>query len=267
MNQPLWATPERQWVLDVLTRFMLDGRCSNGHTDCPVLAKVRQVLVHFLGEPGEANPISPEDWRDRAALIVQQLMLQPKYKPTSKLPTLFFPGQEPVRGISDTVTGGGIGFERRPVKQLTKGFLTRDELHHLPQWLSKELIEYWKVDDRDARSYMAKLEQRLLHHLPGIYNRGECDSIAKSEYVAKRPIWTIVQMGVSAFTMARAAKVYIPGLRTHIWVDLSGVGKPSRSKKRGYYRYGIGKAPLSMAEQIDDRCSQAVKRYLETPDI
>ena len=32
-----------------------------------------------------------------------------------------------------------------------------------------------------------------------------------------------------------------------------------------FYRYGIGKAPLSMAEAIEDRCSQAVKRYLETP--
>ncbi len=153
MNQPLWATPERQWVLDVLNQSLFAGRCSHGHTDCAVLAKIRQAIVDKIGLPDEEAPF---DWVLKAALVVQQLTLEPKYKPTSKLPTLFFPGQEPVKGISDTVTGGGIGFERRPVKQ-PKGFLTREELHHLPLWLSKELIEYWKADDRDARSYMAKL--------------------------------------------------------------------------------------------------------------
>ncbi|MEK7876421.1 MAG: hypothetical protein AAB325_09570, partial [Pseudomonadota bacterium] len=143
--------------------------------------------------------------------------------------------------------------------------MTREELHHLPPWLSTELKEYWKANDREERSCLWKLEKRHLHSLPGIYHRGNYDSIKKSEDLAKRPLWVIANMGVSAFTLGRVAKVFIPGLKATVWVDLQGIKSPSKRQKRRWVRYGKGKAPLSIDEQIRDRCSQVVRRYLETP--
>jgi len=263
MNQTLWATPERQMVLDVLRDNFVSGKCSFGDTDCPTMRKIQQIIVDKIGLPDEN---AAWFWVLRAAQIVGTLQADPpKIIPPPRLSIISHDNMV-ITGISPLVEGGGIGFERKEKPQQPQRPLTQDELRHLPTWLFKSLVDYWKADDREARAYLLKLEKRWLHGLPGIYHRGEYDSISKSEGMAKRPLWTIVQMGVSAFTMARAAKVYIPGLREYIWVDLSGVGKPSRNQKRRYYRYGIGKAPLSMAEAIEDRCSQAVKRYLETPD-
>ena len=171
-----------------------------------------------------------------------------------------------VTGISPMVIGGGIGFEPTPrPAPPTRSLLTQDELRHLPTWLSANLTDYWKADDREARSYLWQREKRHLHALPGIHHRGSYDSIAKSEDMAKRPLWEIVEFGFSIFTMGRTAKVFIPGLQTHIWVDLAGVKKPSLNAKRKWARYGTGKVPQSMQEQIEDRCSQAVRRFLETP--
>ncbi|MDO8635878.1 MAG: hypothetical protein Q7R34_06475 [Dehalococcoidia bacterium] len=216
MNKPLWATPERQRVLDVLKSNLFAGRCTYGHTHCPVMLKLQRAIVDKIGLPDEDNPFF---WIMRASMVAQTV----------------------------------------------QNSMTRDELRHLPQWTSTELKEYWKADDRNARSYLDEYNKRQMHSLPGIYHRGNYDSIQKSEDLAKQPQWQIVTLGVSAFTMGRTAKVFIPGLKATIWVDLSGVEKPSKHAKRRFYRYGIGKAPLSMAEAIDDRCSQAVKRYLETP--
>ncbi|MDO8636728.1 MAG: hypothetical protein Q7R34_10965 [Dehalococcoidia bacterium] len=216
MNQPLWATPERQRVLDVLKANLFAGRCTYGHTNCTAMLKIQQAIVDKIGLPDEDNPFT---WIMRASMVAQTV----------------------------------------------QSSMTRDELRHLPQWTSTELKEYWKADDRDARSYQLKLSRRYMHALPGIYHRGGYDSIAKSEKLAKRPLWHIVEMGISAFTMGRTAKVFIPGLKATIWVDLSGIKPTTKNAKRRWVRYGKGKAPLSIDEQIQDRCSQAVRRFLETP--
>ena len=271
MQNTLWATPERQRVLDVLKRNLFAGRCTFGHTNCPAMRKVQQAIVDKIGLPDEDNPFI---WIMRAALVVGSLSLEPpKPAPLKPLPVIYHKSPDsPEFGKGETVviTGvspkikGAIWFERqRPTPE--KGFLTADELRHLPTWLSTELTDYWKADDRDYRSYLWQLEKRHMHALPGIHNRGRYDSIAKSEAMAKRPLWEIVGMGVSAFTKGRTAKVYIPGLYVTIWVDLNGIKKPTQNAKRRWVRYGKGKAPESIQEQIESRCSQAVKRYLDAP--
>lgn len=123
-------------------------------------------------------------------------------------------------------------------------------------------VEYWKADDRDARSYLLKLEKRRLHALPRIRHRGEFDSIARDEYLSKRPVWEIVAIGVNPFTHGRVAKVAVHATHGVLWVDLSGIKKPSENQKRKYVRYGKGVAPRSIQEQIEDRVSRAVSHYL-----
>ena len=216
MYKPLWATPERQAVLEKLKLLYSTGLCSEGKQNCPVVVKFVKIITDKIGLPNEDNPFM---WIIRAAMAA-------------------------------------------PIAQKS---MTREELHHLPPWLSIELKEYWKADDRDARSYLDKLNKRRMHALPGIYHRGNYDSIQKSADLAKRPLWHIVTLGVSGFTQGRVAKVFIPGLKATVWVDLKGIKAPSKRQKRRWVRYGKGKAPISLDEQIRDRCSQVVKRYLETP--
>ncbi|MDO8637572.1 MAG: hypothetical protein Q7R34_15295 [Dehalococcoidia bacterium] len=269
MTQLQWATPERLTVLEVLRDNFFNGRCSFGDTDCPTMRKIQQIIIDKIGLPdGDAW-----EWVFRAAGIVARLSADPPpIPPLEPMPVIVHETYEDgkrvsgsvITGVNPAIVGMGLGrVNKMPTSP--KRLLTQDELRHLPTWLFSNLVDYWKADDREARAYLLQLEKRWLHGLPGIYHRGRYDSIHKAEDNAKRPTWTIVEMGVSVFTMARAAKVYIPGMKAYIWVDLTGVKKPSRMSKVKFYRYGKGQAPLSMAEQIEDRCSQAVKRYLETP--
>ena len=73
----------------------------------------------------------------------------------------------------------------------------------------EELIDYWKGDDRGERSFLWELEKRRLHALrPRITKRGQFDSIRREQYLAERPIFQIVAIGVNAFTQRRVAQVH-----------------------------------------------------------
>lgn len=123
------------------------------------------------------------------------------------------------------------------------------------------LIDFWIAEDRIARAQAWKQEQRRLHAAPRLTRRGPFDTIARDEYLAKRPIFKIVDIGVGAFTFQRVAQVEIPGLRLTTWVDLSGL-KLSKNKRHKLIRYGRGKAPKEIAQQIEDRVKAQVERLL-----
>ncbi len=129
-------------------------------------------------------------------------------------------------------------------------FLTRDIGH--------TLIEYWKEDDRDERSYLWRLEKRRMHANPRKLGKrgGPYDSIHRDQLHAERPVFEIVGIGVSAFSQHRVAKVNIPELHKTVWIDLSGVSL-SKNKLRKLARRG-GKVP----EEIHDVVTREVRRYL-----
>lgn len=128
--------------------------------------------------------------------------------------------------------------------------------------VADELIDHWKADDRDNRAFLWKLEKRRLHAQLKIKKRGEFDSIRREQYLADRPIFRIVAIGVGAFTFKRVAQVQIPGLAT-VWVDISGIPlKVSKNKRHKLARYGRGAVPQDLVEQIYARCRKAVQQYL-----
>ena len=127
-------------------------------------------------------------------------------------------------------------------------FLTKDIGHNL--------IEFWKEDDRWERAALWQLEKRRLHALPKIKRRGPFDSIAREQYLADRPVFKIVGMGVSAFTQHRIAKVLLPELHKVIWVDLWGV--PIKKNKLRKLANGKGKVP----DEVFSAISKAARRYL-----
>ena len=128
----------------------------------------------------------------------------------------------------------------------------------------EELIDYWKCDDRGERSYLWKLERRRLHALhPRISKRGPFDSIRREQYLAERPIFHIVAIGVNAFTQRRVAQVVIPDLEATLWVDISGISREvSKSKLRKLARYRRGAVPKELVDQIHLRCRRAVEQRL-----
>ncbi len=135
---------------------------------------------------------------------------------------------------------------------------------HLYEFHSEWLIEEWKADDRDMRAALSKLERRRLHALPRITHRGQFDSLQREAFLAERPVFRIVGIGVNAFTQKRIAQVEIPGLHTTIWVDLSGIFNPSsKNKLRKLARYKRGAVPKGLADDIYARCRKAVAQYLK----
>ena len=126
--------------------------------------------------------------------------------------------------------------------------LTRDVGH--------SLIENWKEDDREERSYLWRLEKRRLHAMPQIKRRGPFDTIRREQYLAERPTFMVLGIGVTAFTQHMVAKVRIPELDKVIWVDLSGV-HVSKNKLRKLARRG-GKVP----NEIMNIITREVRRKL-----
>ncbi|MBI4294647.1 MAG: hypothetical protein HY669_00595, partial [Chloroflexi bacterium] len=110
-------------------------------------------------------------------------------------------------------------------------------------------------DDRDQRSYLWQLEKRRMHALPRIKRRGPWDSIRMQQFLAERPVFEIVGIGVSAFTQHRVAKVKIPELHKILWVDISG-SNLSKNKLRKLAR-GRGRVP----EEIHAIVARVVRRY------
>ena len=127
----------------------------------------------------------------------------------------------------------------------------------------EEQISFWKADDREARSFLWKLEKRRLHATPRIRKRGPFDSIRREQYLAERPTFQIVAIGVNAFTQRRVAQVQIAGLEATLWVDISGIPlEVSKSKLRKLARYKRGAVPKALVEQIYLRCRRAVEQRL-----
>ena len=126
---------------------------------------------------------------------------------------------------------------------------------------SEMVIDLWKALDREEREASWQQEKKRLHALLEIHKRGPFDTIAREEYLANRPLFSIKAVGVGAFTFKRMAKVRIPALGQEIWVSLAGVGL-SRNKKRKLLRYGKGAIPREQEEGTYQVVKEAVSREL-----
>lgn len=127
-------------------------------------------------------------------------------------------------------------------------------------------IADWKADDRARSSDLWKLERRRMHVLyPHIHKRGQFDAIARDEYLAKRAVFEIVGIGISAFTFKRIAEVHIPSLKATLWVDLTGIEVDKSKSSRKLARFNRGAVPKQIEDRMVKRCRKAVERYLENP--
>ena len=119
------------------------------------------------------------------------------------------------------------------------------------------IVDAWKADDRDERSYLWRLERQRFHSSPKLVRRGGFDSIRREAYLAERPVFKVVAIGVSAFTQRRVAKVEIPELGKVLWVDIGEV-ELSKNRLRKASRHHQWKVP----NEINDYVAKRVRRYL-----
>jgi len=145
------------------------------------------------------------------------------------------------------------------VVKVQRPVLTREG--HCYELASESVIASWKADDRARDAQLRKLENRHAHAAPQFLRRGPFDSIRREQFLAERPVFEIVGIGVNAFTQHRVAQVNIPGLKVTRWVDLSGMKTEGLSKNqlRKLARYKRGAIPKGMVAQMEARVRKAVK--------
>jgi hypothetical protein len=124
----------------------------------------------------------------------------------------------------------------------------------------KGLIDFWKAEDRERRSYEWELEQRQLND--GTYGKygSRFDPVARDAFFANRPEYYLVAMGVNPLTHRRVALVRVPSTFVHLFVDCGGgtVREVSKHAKRKAKRYGKAGAYY---QTVHDRCTRAIRHY------
>ena len=66
-----------------------------------------------------------------------------------------------------------------------QGISCTNPAHSYPV-VSEDIIELWKADDREQRSYLRKVEQKLMHRAPRMKRRGPWDTIRREQWLAER---------------------------------------------------------------------------------
>jgi len=124
--------------------------------------------------------------------------------------------------------------------------------------VSEDIIELWKADDREERSHLHKIEQKRMHRAPRIWKRGEFDSIRREQWLADRPQFNLLAIGISPWNMHRMAKVEIPDFEKVIWVDISRV-KLTKNKLHNITR--LARHSRGVPPEIYDQVVKAIRRY------
>jgi len=130
---------------------------------------------------------------------------------------------------------------------------------HLTWQYSRELVAWWKQDDREGRVYERKLEDEAFHATPdevGVWGR-RFDPVERMLFGQAQPPFYLEAFTVSGLTFKRGAKVRVPSTYVHLFVDVGDApAKRGRNARRKLARYG--KPPRVTVAEL---CEEAVKDY------
>ena len=207
---PQWATPERQRRL-VQLAVAYKGRCLKGHRYC-------QDVGHYIHrytkeETAGQNLVALEFPAEK-----ERMDRRPEYLAAHR-----------VVGTAHSVT------------------VEHEELSDLYGVTEEKVIETWKADDREARSFERERVQQPaptgevgrfgVFHNPN--RRSTYDPIDVDGYVNNRPKYYLMGYGVDG-QMRRYAKVRIPGTTIILQVDVSqSIQELSQRKRKWLRRQGI----------------------------
>ena len=128
---------------------------------------------------------------------------------------------------------------------------------------TKELVADWVAVDRDARSYLLRLQRQALHRIPEKGSlRGTFSAISRDIFFDKQPQWYLESLGISGLTFKPFAKVRIASSFVRLLVDIAEYLKPlSKNKRRKFARYGKG-LPVPVQREVEQACNRAIAHYL-----
>ena len=226
MAKPKWATPERQACLARL--FAKYGnRCLQGHYLCPEPS-------HYI--------------HNRTVPLI------------APIPVKVSASDKYGNPIYDT-SGNRL---KVTIHKLKISRVVIPEVTRLYDLVIERIIKDWIADDRQARAYQRRLERSLLHKLPekGAV-RGSFNSISRTIFFDKQPLYYMEAMGVSGLTFRAFAKVRISSSYTRLHVDISEpLKKASKNRRRKAIRYAKS-LPLDIHNEVESLCSRAVRHYLK----
>ena len=142
--------------------------------------------------------------------------------------------------------------------------LSGEFYHPIYEARARLIIADWVADDRAEALAEWQAEQRAIHSLAERGPlRGEFNSIGRSIFYDKQPLYYQLGLGISGLTFRPFAKVRLSSTFTGLHVELGDIlHGVSKSRRRKAIRYG---KPLTRAIQgeIDTKCSEAVRHYLK----
>jgi hypothetical protein len=119
------------------------------------------------------------------------------------------------------------------------------------------IIESWRAEDRERRSYEWKLFELQLND--GTYGKygSSFDPVARDVFFTTRPEYYLVGIGVSPFTPKQVALIRVPSTFVHLFVDCGGaVQEVNKNARRKMKRYG---KVSGLYKTVHDRCTEAAR--------
>jgi len=232
MALPQWATPERRTRLVQLARAY-KGRCLKGHALC-------QDVEHYIHTSSKtevtSHPVNVSDVREGRAI------------------TPWRHGMGIVELAHAVAKGPVVGPMRVEVQH--------EELSDLYGVAEERVIEDWKQEDRDIRSFDHRLRQQhaptgevgRFGNIVDPHRRRRYDPVEVDGFVQNQPRYYLQGYGVDD-KLRRYAKARIPGTNIVLHVDVSqSIQELSQRKRKWLRRNGIeAKAATAL---IEDAVSQ-----------
>ncbi len=124
----------------------------------------------------------------------------------------------------------------------------------------EDIIDTWKAEDRDRVAYLWRLERETMHDERGRWG-SRFDPVSRDVFMATRPEYYLVGMGLNPLTFNRVAMVRIPSTFNVLFVDVSeAVQGMSKNIRRKAKRYGH-ELPEEAMLTVDTLCKAAVRDW------
>lgn len=256
-KQPRWSTPERrEHLLQLFLQY--HNECLRGHYSCP-------NITHYIST---GTKLTLRYAQRRTRVQGRQITLQ---EPCSNSYVDEWTRQNVRVDIVELIPERMLANLREIEAKNDPSRLTQETLDFLMEAglvsrhydeIRENVIDSWKAEDREREAYEWKLEQRQI--VDGTYGKygTTFDPVARDVYMAERPEYYLVGLGVSPFTYKRVALVRIPSTFVHLFVEVGeAVQSVSKNAQRKAKRYGKLTANL---RTIDEACLAAVRDWWAT---
>ena len=223
---PKWSTPNRQaYLLKLWTLY--GNKCLLGHTACPIAS-------HYIY------------YKPKLVTVGKAVKLPCKNR-----------DGEPIRDKQ----GNQVYLEAiKPIPTVTY----QDTIARLYEYLSEEIIEGWKAEDREAAKIAWEAELKAMHSLgeTRLPLRGRFNNISRDIFHSSQPLFYLEAIGIDGLRLQSFAKVKLSSSYLRLYIDLgNSLRGVSKNRKRKAIRYAKPLPKVAEARVLE-LVTSAVRDYL-----